>query len=248
VKHGWLLLILAAGVVTHAPARREAGKLFGHSVFWMDEDMRIDTLEWHDVEVKHFQTDSTDRYMPAHAVAQFAEAGLKILGVREPSAIAAAILHDCGYDVVCLSQWNSIPSGEIRFYGSGSPDDYYKQRRIVSDMIWERLEKAGLQKPGRLGGDYRVRLDFAKGGYTTLDGKEELCKGLKPLIAPTESVRLTFIDDTDVELALKRRVYEVYVVVPADKKKSRIVSEVESGMDRLKLDLSYLVPKFVDVE
>jgi hypothetical protein len=47
---------------------------------------------------------------------------------------------------------------------------------------------------------------------------------------------------------IKRFIYTVYMVADKTKKSSKIASEIESQMDKLKLDMSYKPPKVKEVE
>ncbi len=241
-----ILLSLAVSVC----GRHSVGRICGQRVFFLEEGTWVDTVGWGDVEREQLRADSDDaeRSGPAQSFAAFEAQGKRLYRLRELSAVVAAILHDIDLRVVTLAQWVSQPNTYISLSGPSSRGDAYQRRRIVSDYVWERLDGARIGPGGKLDDDLRVTLSFARGNHSVFPGKQMLTEHAVSLVAPGEAAQLQFTNGSGYEVFFKRRIHRTYLIAPADLSVKRIVSRIEGAMDKLKLDLSYTVPRIEPLE
>lgn len=236
--------------------RHTVGTMCGQKVFFLEDETRVDTVGWNDVEREQFgpewpgrnNPDSLGRSGPSQATAAFEAHGKRLYRLRDLSAVAAAILHELNLQVVTLSQWVSQPNTYMSLSGPSSRGDSYQRRRIVSDYLWERLDGARTERPVKLSDDPQITLQFARGNYSTMPGKQMLCERAVQLVAPGEAARLEFTDESGYEVFFKRRIHRTYLIAPAELSVKQIISRIESAMDKRKLDLSYRAPRIERLE
>ncbi len=237
----WGVVLMCGAAMAAGPARSPA-RLLGRPLYWMLDGVEVDTVGWRDIERTALEIDTTDRTSPEEAVDAFAGKGKAIFELRELSAISAAIVLDLGYSVFMLSQWRSEPSGYISFPGSSGEQGEFRKRRLAGDYLWEMVERADVGRAGRLSDGLRVEVHITGGGFCGYDDKDDMCKTASVIYSAGGSAQLHFIDNTDFELTVRRRIYRVYLVADAKSDPDALVSAIESTVDKLKLDMSYKAP------
>jgi hypothetical protein len=243
-----LAVLLLCASSEAADETKSMGKLLGRSVYWVGDNVRLDTLCWDEVEEAILGIDSTDRIRPSEAVGVFADSGYQLYRITNASAVGVALLHDAGCRVLVLSQWNATPQTYFSLNGPSSRGDAYEKQRGVTDYLWERVERTEVAKPGRLGEGFGVTCHFADGGYCTWQSADELCKHVVQMVTPADGVHLQFTSGTEMQLTFARRVYEAYAVASSDSSLKQIMSAVDAAMDKMKLDLSYRAPTLVPLK
>ena len=243
------LLLLSVPLLAQTNLKHKAGSLLDVPFYWDNQGFSADTLS--SAKVTRLVGKSSEEMKPFtfHAFRRAAEeAGKTIYELKDCNGISAAILNDLGYPVVLATQWSSLTDYEIKVSSPGM-DDEYKQRRLITDLVYETLDTFDIQKPSKLQENYTVALHFSRGGRAEYEGKEGITAKAQPYITPGSGLvisldRAANHEDQDVQ----KRIWEAYLLVDGKKKPSKIIGEIESVMDDLGLDLSYKPPQMVSLE
>jgi hypothetical protein len=121
----------------------------------------------------------------------------------------------------------------------------YREQRLVSDFLWELIERYDITKPKKLDQEYRIDLHFADGAWSTFKGREPVGKAFEPIHIGRQGRALEFLGGEFEDIKPKRQLHIAWVIAPADKRPKKIIGEIEKLMDVMKLDFSYKVPKLV---
>jgi len=234
-----LSIILLLPSVIHAK-KLVAGTLFHRDLFWQIDDESFDTIGWNCIDT--FFSEEADAKHSIQDLSMFLKKqNLKLLEVKECSAISAAILHDLGYHVLAITQWTFQNEDNIKFYRPGMPDTY-KKYMIRSHLMWEPVEMVDLKPPEKLQPNYICKIHFTHCGFSIYSGKDILQSKTNVLQA-NSGIRIEYIGGDASNINGKRKIYKVFLIVDKSKKRSKIISEIEDSMDKLQLDLSYKSPK-----
>ena len=243
------LILISLAVCNAAAEKCDMGSLCGHAFYVRTEDEVIDTLGWYRFEHAVLAADSSDRRGPGDAVETFAAQGKAIYRLTDLSAIVTAIVHDLGYPLVAFTRWNAHTTASWSLTCMPEEDARYKVRRLATDYLWEKLDKATISPPARLGGEFAVRLQMGKHDFSDFDGRDDICARVKKVTTPGHRLGITDkFSRTDHEQSIERRIFQVYVVVPDNIPPRTLISRIESKMDALKLGLDYAVPQVSRVE
>jgi hypothetical protein len=118
-----------------------------------------------------------------------------------------------------------------------------RRHNLVTDFGWEGVERVVLQKPTGSQKDYGVRLYFAGAGHVEYAGRDVPLKENRQMMGTQGfSVRVPEVQFSE-DLNVRRTVFALCVLSEPEKESRDIVRDIEKGMDRFKLDLSYTVPK-----
>jgi hypothetical protein len=237
-----LLIPLSLSFAGAAPRAEVLDKQF----FWYTSGLTLDTLGWDSVE-QRAGVEPTGATCPRDAAGELRARGKAIMRVEEPSAMSVAVLGDLGFSVVVLSQWTSLPSGELRRKGAHGSIQY-GDARLISDYHWEALEKVDIEKPTRMREDFLLTLHFRKGACSEYEGREGLEKSAKHIPVGSRGTSVDYDEGGgSTDLKPLRRIHATYIITDAGSKPSTVIEEMEKVMDKLKLDLSYKIPKLVAV-
>lgn len=242
-------LFLAVPLLAQTNLKHDAGNLLGVSFYWDNQDFSADTISSGGVTKLVGKRHEEMNPFTFHAFLSAAkEAGKTIYELKECNGISAAILNDLGYPVVLATQWSSITDYDIKVYSPGM-DDEYKQRRLITDLIYETLDTFDIDKPSKLKEDYTVALHFSRGGRAKYEGKEIITGKAQPYITPGAGLVISLDRaETHEDQDIQKRIWDAYLIVDGKKKTSKVISEIESVMDDLGLDLSYKPPEIVAVK
>lgn len=247
--HGGKLLqalFLFAPLAAQTNLKHEAGTLLNVPFYWDNHDFSPDTVS--SAKVTNLVGKNPEEMKPFtfHAFRTAAqEAGKTIYELKKCNGISAAILNDLGYPVVLATQWSSLTDYAMKVHRPGM-DDEYKQRRLITDVIYETLDTFDIEKPSKLKEDYTVELHFGRGGRAEYEGKESITANAQPYITPGSGLVISLDrEETHEEQDVRKQIWEAYLIVDGKKKPSKIISEIESVMDDLGLDLSYKPPEIV---
>jgi hypothetical protein len=237
---------LALSTSAHAGGGSIAGQMLGKTFFLETSLSQWDTLGWEAVEkLEDVKPSSTKS--PKGTCAGFAAAGKSVLKVKNPSSVCVAILRNLGYHMWFLTHWGSVSNLESVLPGT---DGNYVAQRPRTDLLWERLERLEITKPGRINDQLKIKFYFEQGGVNFSDGGAPFVNEMRQIVGTTEGLVLQ--EDNGLRFedqVVKRTVLAVYLIVPAEKaaKPKKLVAEIEDGMDRLGLDLSYKAPEIVPI-
>jgi hypothetical protein len=222
--------------------------MLGKKLYWQSNSITCDTLAWAAFLKKTFDTTQITLKNPEPSLEFCCVKGMRLYELKGGSAIVGALLYDLGYKIVMLTQWNALPHGKILVGAAGMPREY-KDQRIMSDFYWEDVERVEVKKPGKIEDDFSVMLYFSDAGMSVFKGKTELNVACEQVVGTTDGLVLQLNNGTaNQDLVIKRRVFRTCVLVPADKNAKAVIAQLEKAMDKLKLDLSYQIPKLTDIK
>jgi len=241
------IVLLASACACHAgiDTLYRAGTMNGRTLFWLPyETVFPDTLGWDAVEQAVAGRRLSRSANPdASARGLLKKEGYELLRVVKPSAIVVSILHDLGYPVFFLSQWHCSVSEKVVIPKPGLVQ-HAMRHALVTDYFWETGEKVVTVAPSGTIDDFSIKLYYSNGGYSEYPGKSDVTAGNRQVMG-TQGFSLDAGRGSEYreDMNVQRTVSAVYIPVAAGKKPSAVVGEIEKAMDRLKLDLSYTVPK-----
>lgn len=238
-----LCLLLACSA--QVSANITLGKIFDKKIHLQTDDVVFDTLDWKIIDERHGLLSFCAN--PSAACSAYAEKGTRFFKVSQATGMALAILKDLGYEMLVLSQWNILPNDMIMVYAPSVRSEYGR-RRFMSDFIWETVDRIDLTHPTKIIEDYTLSVWFKDAGYCSYMGKEDILKAFSQMLSSEQTIRIYYDNGTVHDLLVKRKIYGIYLLADMKKKASGIISEMESMMDKMKLDLSYPVPKITAIE
>jgi hypothetical protein len=247
-----VLLIFAASTAyaADAPAmsaRPAAGKMLGKPFYWMTKTLTYDTLSWDAIERKQIK-DTSNAKGAAGACALMQKNGKTIYRMKNVSAMSLIILNDLHYSVAALTQWAVRTNSQIKVSVPGA-DNAYQQQDIRTDYQWESIDTFFIQKPTEITPDFKIQIGLSGGGFAEFEGKEEVNVASREILGTTDGFVLEFQGEKSYEAPpVKRKFWDLYVIVDSKKKDGDIISDIEKAMDKLKLDMSYSVPKLKKIE
>jgi hypothetical protein len=221
------------------------GKIFDKKIYLQTDNIVLDTLDWKNIDKRHGLV--TNASNPVAACSTYNANGMCIFKVSQATGMTLAILKDLGYEIIVLSQWNMLPNDMIKI-NMPSTDSEYGRRRFMSDFLWETVKKIDIKGPTKLVEDYTLSISFEDAGYCSYMGKEEILNAFPQMLSSEQTIRIYFDNGMVEELLVKRKMYKAYLLTDKNKKASDIIGEIEAGMDKMKLDMSYTVPKITAVE
>ncbi|MDD5675451.1 MAG: hypothetical protein PHC61_14875, partial [Chitinivibrionales bacterium] len=125
----------------------------------------------------------------------------------------------------------------------------FKTQRLMTDFYWEVLDKIEVQKPGKINTDYSVGFFFVNGGKTFIKGHDNCNTAFEQIRGTTEGVVLKLNNGfANQDQIIQRRIYRTIILAPGDKNAAAITEAVESMMDKLKLDMSFAMPKVKEIK
>jgi hypothetical protein len=225
-----------------------AGQMAGRLLYWVPwEDIQPDTLGWQRIEIDALGGVKSDCRSPRAALKVFGQNRMRILRMLKPSALSVALAFKRDYRVFMLTQWHTTPTQKVVVPKPGMVQRAAKHR-IVSDFLWEPVDKVSVEDPAGVNEDYRVRLYCREAGYSQYEGRAEVT-GDNAQILGTHGFSVE-VEEADYheDLNVRRKVVEVYLVVSAEKSAADAASDIEQEMDKLKLDLTYTVPNIESLE
>jgi hypothetical protein len=228
--------------------RNVAGTMLGVTLYWETFSIAFDTIMFEKIGKQEHLPPGDIKTIEAAAPLIFKKNAKRVFALSELNAISAAILVDLNYRLIVLSQWNSSTDQNIKISRPGMPNEYKKQRGL-SDFLYETVERYDVEKPTQIVNDYAVKIHFSGNGYSAYSGKEQLPLSNKELMGTTDGFAVDFTDDSRGEgQRVKRLIYNAYILADKGLKPSKIVSQIESQMDKLKLDMSYKPPKITPLQ
>lgn len=219
-----------------------AGRLAGRRFYWENERIELDTLGWEKCLSESAGIESPGN-SPDSSVPVLARHGKVLYRVVDPSAIAVAVLRGLDYPVVMLTQW----SGKVRIYDLDTRG-HIEDENIITDFLWESVDSARIESPRKVEDRYRIRMFFGRAGVSDFFGKESLELSRSQIMGTRGLDLLKREDGYSPERNQYRLILKVYTVANSETEPSDIISAIEEGMDELKLDLSYRIPRLVEVQ
>lgn len=230
-----------------ATPRVEVGAVLGKAIFFEKPGVMVDTFGWNEVEKVWLTSGVSGGNNPKTSCKAFSAASKTWFRLKKPSAMSIVILHDLGYRVIALCQWNALPKAAMQIRASGMPDSY-DQQHLITDFYWERLESYDIQKPIGIQDDFALTLKFTNGANSIFPGRNQVMDVSRQIVGTNDGLVLQFSNGSGEEQILKRKVFAIYICVDKPKKASAIIRDIENTMDSMKLDLSYGVPEVVEVK
>jgi hypothetical protein len=248
-----LIIIMLAGCCARPPAqtsaipqKSSAGVMLGKSFWWKTNTLIYDTLGWSEVERK-LMPDTSNLKSPIAACALLAKNGKTIYRLKNLSAMSLIILRDLGYRVALSTQWTALSQNQIKVAVSGASNDYMQQD-VRTDYLWETIDTFAIQKPTETVTDYTVELSFADGGMVQYFGKEDVLSSSREITGIADGLVIEYSGQRSAEaLKVRRKIWDAFLIVDAKKKDSAIITDIETVMDKMKLDMSYPVAKLVSI-
>ena len=225
-----------------------AGAMLGRDLYWVPEDgLLVDTVAWDELASVMPPQERAGVRSVDSALSLLVVRGWKLVKVGKCSAMALGLLVEKGYRICVLSQWHASCNSKVLMPMPGMPQKAMRHN-LVSDFHWELVEAANVSSNASNRSEYKVRVDFKGHGYSQWDGHDRLTKDSRQILGTKGfSVSITELSYYE-DLNVRRRVYQVYLIVKDDKAPKDIVRDIEKGMDVRKLDLSYVVPTMTEVE
>lgn len=246
----WLTVLGLAGTGAAAidPILKQTD-LNGISLYWVPlKQIEPDTVNWDALASVMPKEERSGVRTVGEAAALLEPRGWKLLRVKKCSGMGLGLLLEKGYRVCVLSQWHASLRNDVVVPRPGMAQNSMKHN-LVSHFHWELASGASIGRAqGKGSTEFSVRVDFRNHGHSVWDGHDNAEGNNRQILGTAGTAvslpELSFHED----LTVKRQLYRMYVIVESDKKAKQIVRDVESGMDALKLDLSYIVPTFHAVE
>lgn len=241
------VLALATSAIGDEIARRvKAGEMLGATFYWEAREQTFDTLRWNDAE-KDLEVKDKGARGVIQSCRPLAAVGKQAFRLKNLTALSLVILKDLGFEIYFLTQWGGTTKNEIKVAVPGI-DDQYKRHSILSDFLWERLDRYEIEKPTTMEPSYTVRVYFSNHGYGTYSGKEKLRTNRVQILGVSDGLVLEFASgDSYEDVTVGRLVHDAYLITDTDLTVKKIIRQVEKTMDKLELDLSYKPPELVPV-
>jgi hypothetical protein len=241
-----LLVSMIAALCMSSWGKEPYAQVLGKSFYWQAPSLMLDTIGWTSVEQSLLNVpDSTDKN-PQGGCETFTKNKKAIFRLKKPSALSLVILTDLGYDVIFLTQWSGSISSLLQVPIPGIDD--FKGQRLLTDLQWETIERYTIDKPNEVQDDYTIKLFFRNGGVSFYKGRENVYQSEEQLTGITDGIVVKLSNGSGLDVLLRRYVFNIYLITPADKTASKLISEIEKSMDGLKLDLSYKAPEILEVK
>jgi hypothetical protein len=220
-----------------------AGDFCGRPLYWVPlAALALDTVGWERWPGAVWSGGRDTVTRRDSLAGRLAANGQAMYRLTDVSAMSVALLIDQGYRVFVLSQWHASLGHKVMLPKPGMPLEE-QRHNLVSDFVWEEIEGAALEKPAGTRNDYGVRLSFAGAGHVEYDGRDLPARKNRQMLGTLGfSVRVPEVQYSE-DLNVRRTIFGVYVLAESAKKSRDVVRDIETAMDRLKLDLSYGVPK-----
>jgi hypothetical protein len=223
------------------PEQIIAGTLLNRKLYWDIRGLELDTIQW--TETYRAVTGYAPRNASWHTtMIQSKQYGKRFIELKNASAISVSVLLAKGFQVIALTQW----TGKTKIRNI-DPRGQFEQENMISDFSWERIDRSGISRPSGFAVDYAATLYFANGGYSTFSGKEKMNLSRVPIAAEKEFALRDNSKGITVEGNQYRLVIRLFAVAEAAKSNKEIISEIEQGMDSLKLDMSFKPPELIPV-
>jgi hypothetical protein len=160
--------------------------------------------------------------------------------LSDVNAVAIMVLLEKGYTMAAYQQFKwSLPRAE-KIWGAKSS----YSRILVSHVSVKKIDsydvRAGLN-------GLEVRLFFRNGGSSLYYGKDNLYKGAADVTYNISDCKLFFSANFDPGTVINRRIYSLYLCSETELDMIKVKKDIEQGMDSLKLDLTYVIPRFLPV-
>jgi hypothetical protein len=79
-------------------------------------------------------------------------------------------------------------------------------------------------------------------------GKEDVLVSSREITGTTEGLVIEFTGQRSAEsFKVRRKIWDAFLIADAKKKDSAIITDIETVMDKMKLDMSYPVAKLVSI-
>jgi hypothetical protein len=219
-----------------------AGTLAGRTLYWVPIDpIAPDTLRWQSLQQALPVEDRDSSRSLAAVAAHLAAKGWSLYRLDKCTAMALALLQEQGVRCYVFDQWHAALGREVVLPRPGMPQKAMRHN-LVSDYQWEEVERAAIEPPTGSMQDFRVSIHLAGAGYVDYWGRDLVTQDNKQLLG-SEGLSVTIAEVSYHEdVNVRRKVFEVYMVVPAGTSPKAVVAQVEKGMDARKLDMSYKAP------
>ena len=263
------LVCVCISVAGYADSKVVAGTILGVNHYWQNSEvvsgpvrgsnqyidlatMSFDTVNFDTCALRIGVLASRKVQGVSAACGLFASSQKAIFGVKNPCAMTIPLLAQLGYDILVLSQWNCLPEGEQKVVSAGMSKEV-KPQRIMSDYVWESVERSVLESPTTMHRDYYVNIYFHGYGYSRYEGKEDFGKSFQQQLGAGDGLVVRFnpyeVNGGNTQfLTTRRRIYAVYIVAAVDQTAANIIAKLENEMDKMKLDLSYKMPTIKKIE
>jgi hypothetical protein len=239
--------MLAFFAAAHSAQNVLAGVMLNHPFYWDADNLKIDTLGFEAALKTAAALDISKARTPRQACDSVLLKGKTFHRLKDPNAMSLAILADAGYPLLALTQWTGATETDVKVSSRGLDKDYMK-RRLLTDMLWEVVDSAEVQKPAKTATDYTINLHFAEAGYSTWLAKDPIGPEGRQIMGTTAGIVLNYNQGgMSEDITVRRTIRSVYTIADASAKPQTITSAIEKGMDKLGLDLSYKVPELARV-
>lgn len=249
-KHRLLVVAVLAGTALLAyPATSTpdstycAGLFLGECLYWQPEDgFNADTTNW-DVFNGFIASGTILTELSVASVAR-SMVEYRLYRLRDPSAVAVALLIEIGYPCISLSRYNASLPAKFTVPLPGMSRNPLKHN-LVSEFLWERLTNAAVRKDGRHG--FTVAMSFGPAGSCRYDDTVVMDRGSQQILG-VGNFPLSFPDqDYFQDLTVQRALVELYLIAGANETADMVRGKLESAMDRTGLGLEYRVPEMITV-
>lgn len=243
-----LVLVLCAGRGQGAvDSLYRAGRFLGYHLYWVPKVIvSPDTLDWGCLGAVAPPSEREAITSVDSAASFLGERGWALYRISDCSAIGLALLAEQGYHLCALAQWHASLNRKVIVALPGMPQTE-KRHSLITDYHWEPVERVRLYEAKTSTGNYRVEVHFADHGYSGYDDKDRVTGDNAQMLGTTGfSLRIPELGYNE-DLNVRRKVFALYLIAPAEKRARDIVAEIEKAMDARGLDLSYRVPEIVPV-
>ncbi|MDD5674263.1 MAG: hypothetical protein PHC61_08875 [Chitinivibrionales bacterium] len=260
----------------HKPVAASIGDI---DLYWQRNrglSFPLDTVGLDRIERKLCNSAQSDSPDLMRAAAFLADHGKTLYRLENPQSIALALLIECGFSVIVLTQLAgniaiatamglptqaaanqppkngaATPADLFGQENSGGPDTLgntsYKQMRILSDFLWQSIDTGAIVKIQSASGDYAVRLATTGLGYCEFLGKEDVTMSSKNIRDISGfTVRDRWLT-YQTDGQVSRLFLKIYLCVDRELGPAAVKKRLEAKMDALNLDLSCKVPALAPV-
>lgn len=223
-----------------------ARETLGVRFYWTPIDpVRPDTVGWKQLcgRLSELEANSCSEF--SGVVFALEHENWRLYHSNDCTALGLALLLQQNVEVHVLSQWHGATVQKFKLSRPGMSQKEMRQT-VISDFHWELPERAAIDAAPSKGADFPVRIYFRDRGHSEYNARDKLVKQSYQVAGGGLSVRLPEIRFEE-DIATKRTLFDVWVVLPAKSDPSTVVKAIEREMDRRKLDLSYKAPTLTPI-